>query len=227
MSKKLAESLDRLVLDVKWGSGAFMKDEKSGQELADRMMAVGVEMGVDVRTSLNSMEEPTGNAVGNALEVAEAVDCLRGGGPVDLREIVLDLSEKIAEVSRTELGNLLDNGSAWKKFQDIVESQGGSVSDLEKMLEIHRAPVIREIRARNGGRVTKVDANLVGQASLELGAGRAQASDQIDFRVGFDQLVKCGADVQCNEVIARVHARDETMADEAEAALHRAVAYGA
>jgi pyrimidine-nucleoside phosphorylase len=219
MSKKMAESLDRLVLDVKYGSGAFMKTLGLAKELADGMIAVGREMGVEVHALLNPMNEPTGRTVGNALEVFEALECLDGGGPADLRETVLDLSETIAGVSREALAKLLDEGTARRKFDELVVRQGGKPDDLARLAEIHRAPVIREVKAADSGTVSAFDAGKIGQASLELGAGRARAEDAVDFAVGFDHLVKCGESVAAGDVIARIHARSGGAADLAEKAL--------
>ncbi|MFZ9938412.1 MAG: thymidine phosphorylase, partial [Luteolibacter sp.] len=156
MSKKLAESLDRLVLDVKYGSGAFMRTKHDAEALAKSMVDVGREMGVEVSTLLHPMSEPTGRAVGNALEVIEALECLDGGGPADLRQVVLDLAEKIAGVPRGELEELLDNGSARRKFDELVSAQGGNPAELPRLAEIHRAPVIREMPATTTGVVAKV-----------------------------------------------------------------------
>jgi pyrimidine-nucleoside phosphorylase len=223
MSKKMAESLDRLVLDVKYGSGAFMKTVGLAKELADGMIAVGREMGVEVHALLNPMSEPTGRTVGNALEVSEALECLDGGGPPDLRETVLDLSETIAGVSREALAKLLDEGMARRKFDELVVRQGGKLDDLARLAEIHRAPVIREVKAPDSGTVAAFDAGKIGQASLELGAGRARAEDAVDFAVGFDHLVKCGESVVAGDVIARIHARSGGAADLAEKALFSAL----
>ena len=225
MSKKMAESLDRLVLDVKYGSGAFMKTRELAQELADGMIAVGKEMGVEVSALLNPMDEPTGRAVGNALEVIEAIECLDGKGPEDLRNIVLDLSERIAGISRAELSAMLDDGTARRKFDAMVARQGGSPGDLLRLAEIHKAPVIREVKAPLSGGVLAMDAGIIGQASLELGAGRAKAEDSVDFAVGFDRLVKSGETVSQGDVIARIHARSKEAADRAELALRSAVAF--
>jgi len=223
MSKKMAESLERLVLDVKYGTGAFMKTKEDARVLADGMIAVGKEMGVEVHALLNEMSEPTGRTVGNALEVIEALQCLDGGGPEDLRKVVLDLSEKIVSISRGELESLLDDGSARKKFDELVAAQGGDPADLGRLAEIHKAPVIREVKSPASGEVRAVDAGMVGQASLELGAGRARASDPVDFAVGFDQLVKCGESVSAGGTLARIHARSDAAADRAESEILRAV----
>jgi pyrimidine-nucleoside phosphorylase len=223
MSKKLAESLDRLVLDVKFGSGAFMQTKHDAEVLAASMVAVGKEMGVEVSTVLNPMKEPTGRAVGNALEVIEALDCLEGGGPPDLRTLVLDLAEQIAGVSRQALEELLDDGSARRKFDEVVAAQGGNPADLPRMAEIHKSPIIREMPAPTTGLVKKVDAGLIGQAALQLGAGRATASDGVDFAVGFDQLVKTGESIHAGHPLCRIHARTATDFDMAEAMLANAV----
>jgi pyrimidine-nucleoside phosphorylase len=223
MSKKLAETLDRLVLDVKFGSGAFMQTKHDAETLAASMVSVGHEMGVEVFTVLNSMKEPTGRSVGNALEVIEALECLEGGGPADLRAIVLDLSEKIAGAPREQLERLLDDGSARRKFDELVAAQGGNPGDLPRLGEIHKAPIIREMLAPTTGKVSKVDAGLIGQAALQLGAGRAKASDGVDFSVGFDQLVKTGEVIHAGQPLCRIHARSPVDLDMAEAMAGKAV----
>lgn len=223
MSKKLAETLDELVLDVKYGSGAFMRTRADAEVLATSMVAVGREMGVEVHAVLNPMDEPLGRAVGNVLEVIEALECLDGGGPADLREITLDLAEKIAGVSRKELEGFLDNGSARRKFDDLVIAQGGHAGDLSRLGEIHQAPIIREVPAPATGVISAVDAGMVGQAALQLGAGRAKASDGVDFAVGFDRFVKSGETIHFGEPLCRIHARTAADFDIAEAMIVKAV----
>lgn len=223
MSKKLAESLDRLVLDVKFGSGAFMQTKADAEALAASMIAVGRKMQVEVQAVLNPMMEPTGRAVGNALEVIEALECLEGGGPADLRALVLDLSEKIAGVSRETLGGLLDDGSARRRFDELVTAQGGDPRDLPRLGKIHQAPIIRDVIASAGGVVSEVDAGLVGQAGLQLGAGRTRASDGVDFAVGFDRIVKCGEPIHAGQALCRIHARTAVDFDMAEAMFEKAV----
>ncbi len=223
MSKKLAESLDRLVLDVKYGSGAFMRTKEDAEKLAKSMIDVGREMGVDVKAILNPMSEPTGQAVGNVLEVIEALDCLDGGGPPDLREVVLDLAEAIVDVDRAALERLLDDGTARKIFDKLVDAQGGDSSRLGMLAEIHTAPIIRELFSSKSGTVTAVDAGLIGQASLQLGAGRAKASDAVDFAVGFDRLVKSGGSIHASDPLCRIHARTQADYDMAAAMVDRAI----
>ncbi|WP_367873544.1 thymidine phosphorylase [Luteolibacter sp. Populi] len=223
MSKKLAESLDELVLDVKYGTGAFMKTEKEAHALADSLIAVGREMGVEVHAVLNPMSEPLGRAVGNSLEVIESLECLEGGGPEDLRKLVLDLAEKISPVSRGELEKLLDDGSARRKFDEIVAAHGGDPSDLPRLAVIHHAPVIREFPAPDTGTIVRVDAGMVGQAAVQLGAGRARATDGIDHAVGFDRFVKVGEHIHQGNPLCRIHARTAVDFEIAEAMLEKAI----
>jgi pyrimidine-nucleoside phosphorylase len=209
MSKKLAESLDRLVLDVKFGSGAFMPTRPDAESLATALTAVGTEMGVQTSHLLTPMDEPLGHTVGNALEVAEAVETLQGRGPADLVDLTLDLAERVATVPRTTLAAWLADGTAWKKFVALVEAQGGSSSALERMKQIHLAPIIHEVTAPNAGRITKIDAGAIGRASVALGAGRAKISDPVDFAVGFDAIRKTGETIGKDEPLLRIHARNE------------------
>jgi pyrimidine-nucleoside phosphorylase len=209
MSKKLAENLDRLVLDVKFGAGAFMKTKKEAQQLAQSMTEVGQAMDVEVSHQLNPMEEPLGRAVGNALEVAECVETLQGGGPPDLVKLTLDLAEKVSNTGRNELAERLTNGRAWKKFVALVYAQDGDATALERMQEIHRAPVIKPLPSKKAGVIKKMNAESIGRASVLLGGGRQKAGDSIDFAVGFSGIRKIGERVAKNEPLLFVHARDE------------------
>lgn len=213
MSKKLAESLDSLVLDVKFGTGAFMKMKEDAEALGEAMREVGIAMGVDTSVCYNPMNEPLGHAVGNALEVAESLEILRGCGPSDLREITLDLAEKVATVDRAQLENWLDNGSALQKFENMVTCQGGDAGLLRDFSTVHPAALIRELEVPNSGVIEMVDADTVGRASLALGAGRGKADDEIDFSVGFDQIAKVGDEVKTGDCVARIHANSEADAD--------------
>jgi len=141
MSKKLAENLDRLVLDVKFGSGAFMKTRKEAKQLAASMTKVGKLMGVRVSHLLSPMDEPLGRTVGNALEVAECVEVLQGGGPRDIIELTLDLAEQVSSAPRAKLAGWLSDGMAWRKFISLVYAQDGDASTLEKLAEVRRAVI--------------------------------------------------------------------------------------
>jgi thymidine phosphorylase len=187
------------------------------------MIAVGEEMDVEVDALLNPMTEPLGRAVGNALEVVESIECLEGGGPDDLRELVLDLAEKIAPLPREQLAAMLDDGSARRKFDEIVEAQGGRPAELPKLAEIHAAPLVRELPAADTGVIEGFDAGLVGQAALQLGAGRSRAADKVDFAVGFDRILKCGERVHQGDPLCRVHARTGVDYEMAAALLDQAV----
>jgi pyrimidine-nucleoside phosphorylase len=230
MSKKLAEGIDALVLDVKFGGGAFMKTEADARELAQAMVDIGNAMGKPTRALLTAMEQPLGRAVGNALEVMESVECLKGNGPEDLMEVTYALGAEmlvLAKVTKdaaegeARLREVVANGAALKKFYEIVAAQGGR--DLGGMA---RARWQREVRAVKGGVVQAVDAMEVALAALRLGAGRVRAEDAVDHAVGFDGLVKIGERVAAGGVLAVVHANDEAKAAEAEAAILRAVRIG-
>ncbi len=207
MSKKLAESLDRLVLDVKFGRGAFMPDREDAQRLADAMVAVGRGAGVETCALLNPMDEPLGRMVGNALEVTECVEVLQGGGPRDLVELTLELAESLVPAGKEHLRARLQDGSAWGKFIAMVEAQGGDASALSKMGEIHRAPTIIEVAAPFDGTLTRLDALEIGRLSTELGAGRGKTDDKIDFAVGVECLRKQGEKVSAGDPVLRIHSR--------------------
>lgn len=216
MSKKLAEGLNRLVLDVKYGSGAFMQSRADAEILAGAMRRAGSALGVETTALLHPMDEPTGHSAGNALEVAEAIECLQGRGPSDLEKICLDLAAAVSNSPREALAERLRDGSAWDRFQEMVEAQGGDVASLERITEIHAAPVIHEVCAKSSGILTRIDARQLGLAVLGLGAGRATANDAVDFAVGCDQIAKTGTAVSEGDVIARFHARSKNAAVEAE-----------
>ncbi|MFN2622401.1 MAG: thymidine phosphorylase [Chthoniobacterales bacterium] len=209
MSKKLAENLDRLVLDVKFGSGAFMKTKKEAEQLAATMTKVGNLMGVKVTHLLSPMDEPLGRTVGNALEVAECVDVLQGGGPKDVAKLVLDLAEQVSTAKRSQLAEWLKDGTAWKKFISMVYAQDGDASTLERLGEVHRAPIIQPVLAKATGKVKKMDAETIGRVSLLLGGGRKTADDAIDFAVGLSGIRKIGERVAKDEPLLSIHARNE------------------
>ncbi|HYS95588.1 MAG TPA: thymidine phosphorylase, partial [Chthoniobacterales bacterium] len=151
MSKKLAENLDRLVLDVKFGSGAFMKTKEEAEQLAKAMTSVGESMKVKTSSLLSPMDEPLGRNVGNALEVAECVEILQGGGPPDLIKLIIDLAEKVSETPRAKLQKRLQDGSAWRKFVSLVYAQDGDATMLEKILDQHRALIVQPWPAKSAG----------------------------------------------------------------------------
>jgi pyrimidine-nucleoside phosphorylase len=225
MSKKLAESLDRLVLDVKFGRGAFMKTRSEAETLAAALCRTGEAMGVATRALLTPMDEPLGRCVGNALEVAEALEVLRGGGPADLVALTLDLAEAASALPRATLAASLRNGLAFDRFAAMVEAQGGDPACLNDFPRVHPAPVARAVPAPRGGILAGLDAAVVGRAALELGAGRRAAGDRVDFRVGFSALAKSGGCLAPGAPLGIVHAADQIAAARAAAELVRAAAW--
>jgi len=223
MSKKLAENLDRLVLDVKFGSGAFMKTRKEAKQLATTMTKVGKLMGVKVSHRLTPMDEPLGRAVGHALEVAECVEILQGRGPSDVVDLVLDLAEQVSKASREKLAGWLSDGTAWRKFISLIYAQDGDASSLEKITEVHRAPIIHPLLAPTSGTVTRMDAEIIGRASLFLGGGRQLTEDTIDFAVGFSGIKKIGERVEKDEPLLLIHARSQGALDAVGPLLEQAV----
>jgi pyrimidine-nucleoside phosphorylase len=223
MSKKLAEGLDRLVLDVKFGAGAFMRDRAAAAELAKALCRAGEMFGVATKHLLTPMDEPLGRAVGNALEVAEAVDTLRGAGPNDLRELTLDLAECVATAPRARLAQWLSDGTAWRKFVTMVEAQGGDATALERLTEIHGAPLRVPFPARTDGRVARLDAGAIGRGCVALGAGRAAADDSIDPAVGCAEFVKVGARVARGQPLFQILARDEATLQNALTSFAKAI----
>lgn len=209
MSKKLAENLDRLVLDVKFGRGAFMKTRTEADSLAQAMTEVGRRMKLQMSHLLTPMDEPLGRTIGNALEVAEAVKILRGGGPPDTIELVLDLADRISGQRHAQLKRWLADGTAWRKFLELVEAQAGDPGALEKMETLHRAPFIQPLLASHRGIVRKMDAEILGRANVLLGGGRQKASDSVDFAVGFSEIKKVGERVERGEPLFLAHSRSE------------------
>lgn len=223
MSKKLAEGVDRLVLDVKFGAGAFMPDRESAATLAEGLRVAGEMFGVSTRHLLTPMDEPLGRAAGNALEVAEAVATLQGDGPEDVTALTLDLAECVSNAPRAQLASWLNDGTAWRKFVALVEAQKGDATALERLAELHGAPIRVAFRAPHGGTLRRMDAGFIGRGCVALGAGRASASDAIDYAVGCSEFVKVGARVDEGETLFCIHARDDESLTRARQFFERAV----
>ncbi len=214
MSKKLAEGTDTLVLDVKWGKGAFMKSIEDARQLAQSMVDVGRMMNKKVRALITDMNAPLGRSVGNALEVQECLEVLNGGGPDDLRELTVELTAHMLECSkvrknRDEIFQCLENGEALKKFEAMVAAHGGSTD-----WEFAKADVQEPLLAPADGIVTAVDAELIGKACLVLGAGRQKTDDTIDHAVGIAQMKKPGEAVKKGESLAVIFSRDRKKLEE-------------
>ena len=207
MSKKLAEGLDALVLDVKFGSGAFMKSQTEARQLAESLVAVGTRMNVATTGLLTDMNQPLGRMIGNAVEVDESIDALEGGGPEDLRELTLALGAELlvstgiqssTAAATAQLAELLDSGHARQKFQEMVAAQGG---DLDAP---RRVATASEVLASRDGYVTTVDAERLGEVVIRLGGGRRVMSDSIDHAVGLEMLVRIGDVVQRGQPLMTV-----------------------
>ena len=220
MSKKIAAGADAIVLDVKVGDGAFMKSLPDAVVLAETMIALGRRGDRDVVCVLTDMDQPLGHAVGNALEVSEAVATLRGDGPPDLTELALDASAHLLALSdldidraearrRTEAA--VADGSAHAMYERWVRAQDGDPDESA----LPKAPFVREVFSPRSGYVNALGALAVGQAALHLGAGRRGKDDPVDHAVGVVCLKKRGDAVEAGEPLAAIHARDESTADEA------------
>jgi pyrimidine-nucleoside phosphorylase len=235
LSKKLAEGIDVLVLDVKFGRGAFMKDKARARELAQTLVAVATAMGKPTRAVLTAMDEPLGRAVGNALEVVESIACLKGEGPADTMAVTYALGEQMlmlagvandAKDAQKQLEHAVTSGAALEKFADLVAAQGGDAHVVEAPARLPQARLRMPLVAQRTGVVTEVDAMGVALAALRLGAGRAKAEDKIDPAVGVSELLKKGEAVDAGEPLCVVHANDERALAEAKAMLEKAIVIG-
>lgn len=209
MSKKLAEGLNALVLDVKYGSGAFMKSVEIARELATGMVSVGQKMGVATTALLTDMNQPLGRMAGNAVEVEESLEILRGRGPSDLRELVIALGAEVLvssnkeptpETARVRLVNELDSGRALERFEKMVSAQGGHLNIPRPISLAH------EVRCLRSGFVAAIDTEMLGWVVIELGGGRQQLTDVIDHSVGLEMLVRLGEPIERNQPWIRVFA---------------------
>jgi pyrimidine-nucleoside phosphorylase len=231
MSKKLAEGLNGLVLDVKVGSGAFMKRPKEARALAEALVGIGRGAGVRTVALLTDMDQPLGNAVGNALEVIECLETLRGRGPKDLTSLCVELTARMLvvgglsdtiEAARSLVRACLQSGAGVEKFRQSIEAQGGDPAIVDDYDRLPRAARIEELLSEEGGYVTKLDAERVGVASMVLGAGRVRVEDQIDPAVGIVLNKKIGDRVDRGEVLARIYYNDPARLEEARATLREA-----
>jgi len=235
MGKKLAEGIDALVLDVKFGRGALLREKARARDLAKAMVAIGRAMRKPVRAALTAMDQPLGRTVGNALEVAEAIASLRGEGPADLKEISFVLGEQMlllaglarsAPEARLQLEEALDSGAALAKFREVVIAQGGDPRVIDEPDRLPQARYQRALKSAAGGTVQDVDAWQVARAALELGAGRTQIEGKIDPAVGVSHLLKIGERVPPGGALCIVHADDESRLDHARTILAKAIIVG-
>lgn len=222
MSKKIASGANAIVLDVKTGAGAFMKDSCEAKELAEAMVSIGNNVGRDTMAVISDMSQPLGFAVGNALEVKEAIETLKGNGPDDLTELCLTLGSQMVLLGKkanslTEARSMLEetiaNGKALKQFKIFLKSQGGNPDVADDPSLLPESAYKIELPAKKSGIITKIRANEIGTAAMLLGAGRATKKSEIDLAVGIILHRKIGDTVTEGETILTIHANQENVQD--------------
>ena len=228
MSKKIAAGADAIVLDVKTGNGAFMKTEKDAKELAHAMVRIGNHVGRKTIAIISDMSQPLGFAIGNALEVKEAIETLQGKGPQDLTDLVLTLGSQMvilarkaqtAKQARAMLKEAIDSGKAIAKFKEFLQNQGGDASIVDDTTKLPQAKYQIELPALKSGYVSRIIANEIGVASMMLGAGRATKEDTIDLAVGLVLHKKVGDKVIEGESLLTIHS-NRTNIDEIKQKLY-------
>jgi len=235
MSKKIACGGDVILLDVKVGSGAFMKTIEAARELARTMIAIGEGLGRKVGAAITDMNQPLGRAVGNALEVREAIDTLRGSGPADLASLCVELcaillnladpSRSLAE-ARAAVGDAISSGAAIAKFAEIIRAQDGDARVLDDLSLLPRAALAHPVLSEGSGTVAEIDTASIGIAASALGAGRKRKEDAIDPAVGVSVEKKLGDRVEKGEPLAIIHASDPGAVPEAESLIRNSYTLG-
>ena len=237
MSKKLAAGTSGIVLDVKLGCGAFMQTLEEARALATIMVRIGVDAGRDVVALLSDMNQPLGVAVGNALEVAEAVKTLQGEGPADIHAHCVEVAAQMLRLAgrgerwadlaetRAEVETQLKSGAAFERFHRMVAAQGGDVSQIEDLSKLPQAKLRQELLADEAGYIAAIYADKVGWATLALGAGRATKEDDIDHAVGIEVHASVGDAVSAGDRLMTLHANDDASLLAALGLLREAVAY--
>jgi pyrimidine-nucleoside phosphorylase len=217
MSKKIAEGIDALVLDVKTGSGAFMKTESDSRRLAESLVAIGNASGVKSEAIITRMDSPLGCAVGNGLEVVECLEVLKGRGPADLVDLSVELAARMLVLggvagNRSEaqqrVRGAIASGAGLERFRRIIEQQGGDPHVVDDYGRIAAAPERDVVRAPRQGFLAGLDAALVGRASVALGAGRDRVEDSIDHAAGITVVVKPGVELRAGDPVLELHYRD-------------------
>ena len=232
LSKKLAENLDALVLDVKFGSAAFMQTSEAARELAQAMVSLGNECGVNTRAVLTDMNTPLGRAAGNWLEVKESVECLENKGPKDLHELVIEFAAELLVqtkrspdlvAGRQKAYECLRSGTPRRKWDEMLSAQGADLDALNRKLAGDTtAPKILELKSNRSGFVSRCDAKIIGEVVRDLGGGRLHKESVINFDVGIDQIAKPREQIKSGEILARVHATDSDSAEMAQKKLETA-----
>ncbi len=235
MSKKMAEGIDALVLDVKTGDGAFMKTERDSESLARLLVDTGTRMGKKVVALITDMEQPLGRAIGNALEVRECLDILNGAGPADLRELCLELSAWMLVLAgrannsvegRALAAEMIATGRARDTFREVIRLQGGDAGVVDEPGRLPRAAHLAHVKAQAGGYLTKIHCERVGIASMMLGGGREKKEDAIDPAVGLVLEKKVGDSVAPGEILCTVHYNLDARLEQAMELLGRSFEIG-
>ncbi len=225
MSKKMAESLDALSLDVKYGSGAFMKTRELAEQLSAALTSVGEQFGVKTTARLNDMNFPTGEMVGNLNEVLESIDILQGRGPAGITELTLDLCADILqscspemdrEAALSQLRKLIDSGAAMQRFEEMVSAQGGNLKALPKLA------AETDFHASQAGQLISVNCYNVGMAVISLGGGRSEVGQKIDHRVGLKMLVEPGQHVDAQQPLCKIYSDSDSKSEVARKWLNEA-----
>jgi pyrimidine-nucleoside phosphorylase len=234
MSKKIAAGADAILLDVKVGKGAFMKTQEQAEALARTMVEIGGQVGRKTVAVISDMNQPLGRAIGNALEVKEAIETLSGNGPEDLTELALTIGAHmlvlgglVSEVSegRTKLEEIMRSGKAVEKLAQMVKAQGGDERDVYEPSRLPKAKLAWELTAQQSGYLCGIDAEMVGHASVVLGAGRLTKEMPIDLAVGIILHKKSGEPVREGEPLATIYANDERLLEQAKRELKEAFSY--
>jgi pyrimidine-nucleoside phosphorylase len=235
MSKKIAEGIDALVLDVKTGSGAFMKTEADSRRLAEMLVSIGNASGVRTEAVITDMDMPLGTAVGNALEVIECLDVLKGSGSKDLVDCSIELTVRMLLLGKVasdradaekQVRAAIASGEALDRFRRIVEGQGGDPKVVDDYSRLPKAPLRHAVRSERGGYLSRLDAELIGRASVILGAGRDRVEDAVDPAVGILLTAKPGAQLSAGDPILEVHFREQAKLDAALVLARHAITIG-
>ena len=222
MSKKIASGANKILIDITCGNGAFMKDIKQAKELGTMMINIGRLAGREVRCVITNMDEPVGNAIGNSLEVIEAVEALKGNMPEDVKEIVLAIGVQMVLMSGLTLNSqeaekmikeAIITGRAYNKFKELVAKQGGDISYIESTDKFEKAKHIIPVFAEYRGALKTIDTEMIGNISVYLGAGRVNKEDSIDYSSGIIMNQKIGNVVEVGQVLAYIHTNDESKID--------------
>ena len=225
MSKKIASGANKIVIDVTVGKGAFMKTREDAQKLAEQMIRIGELAGREVRCVLTPMDEPLGYAVGNSLEVIEAINFLKGDMPKDLKEVVLELGANMLQLAgkgnnieenKLKMLETIENGSAYNKLVEMVQNQGGDILYLEDTTKFEKAKYISAVVTEKIGKIQEINAEKIGKLACYLGAGRVKKEDKIDANVGIILNKKVGDEVLEGDFLAYICANDEKKLREAE-----------